>query len=377
MKVMSKVSNNYKGTIEVEVQCLIPERIINLLWNKGVIIKNVRKVNISTVRFYIAVRDYKHLEESANVTNSKIRITSRSGIYFFIIKVKKYLSLVIGSVLFLVLIYYMSTFIWSIEIETEKYLSPYEVRKYLMDLGVKPGIKKKDASVAKIEEEMKKREDIMWIRARVEGSKMKIKIAERKSPPIIEEDNSINNIISKMDGEVIRVYTISGTAVVKPGDLVKKGDTLINAEQGKEGSTYITKAEGDVIAKTFYEFNKSIKLKGSLKEPTGSSKEEKYISILGKKLYFKKYNKDYKDFKSIEEGGKFIKKVIYYELKETNFQKDENDVIEQSKEELKNQLIKELPIDCKILDSLINKDNVEDALNLNIIFVVEQNISLK
>ncbi|MBU3195777.1 sporulation protein YqfD [Clostridium algidicarnis] len=374
---MNKVSNNYKGTIEVEVQCLIPERIINLLWNKGVIIKNVRKVNISTVRFYIAIKDYKYLEESAKVTNSKIRITSRSGIYFFIIKIKKYLGLAIGSVLFLVLIYYMSTFIWSIEIETEKYLSPYEVRKYLMDLGVKPGIKKKDASVAKIEEEMKKREDIMWIRARVEGSKMKIKIAERKSPPIIEEDNSTNNIISKMDGEVIRVYTVSGTALVKPGDLVKKGDILINAEQGKEGATYITKAEGDVMAKTFYEFNKSIKLKGTLKEPTGNMKEEIYISIFGRRLYLKKYNNEYKDFKDIEQGGKIIKKVIYYELKETNFEKDENQVINQSTEELKNQLIKELPIDCKILDNIINKDSTEDVLNLNIIFIVEQNISLK
>ena len=377
MKVMSKVSNNYKGTIEVEVQCLIPERIINLLWNKGVIIKNVRKVNISTVRFYIAVRDYKHLEESANVTNSKIRITSRSGMHFIIMKVKRYLSFAAGSVLFLVLIYYMSTFIWSIEIETEKYLSPYEVRKYLMDLGVRPGIKKKDTSVARIEEEMKKREDIMWIRARVEGSKMKIKVAERKSPPIIEEDNSINNIISKMDGEVIRVYTVSGTAIVKPGDLVKKGDILINAEQGKEGATYITKAEGDVIAKTFYEFNKSIKLKGTLKEPTGNMKEERYIYIYGKKLYLKKYNNEYKNYKSIEDSGKFIKKVIYYELKEINFEKDENQVIKQSTEELKEQLIKELPIDCKILDSIINKEKIEDALNLNVIFIVEQNISLK
>ncbi|SUY47432.1 stage IV sporulation protein [Clostridium putrefaciens] len=374
---MSKASNNYKGTIEVEVQCLIPERIINLLWNKGVIIKNVRKVNISTVRFYISIRDYKHLEESAKATNSKIRITSRSGMHFIIMKVKRYLSFAAGSVLFLVLIYYMSTFIWSIEIETEKYLSPYEVRKYLMDLGVRPGIKKKDTSVARIEEEMKKREDIMWIRARVEGSKMKIKVAERKSPPIIEEDNSINNIISKMDGEVIRVYTVSGTAIVKPGDLVKKGDILINAEQGKEGATYITKAEGDVIAKTFYEFNKSIKLKGTLKEPTGNMKEERYIYIYGKKLYLKKYNNEYKNYKSIEDSGKFIKKVIYYELKEINFEKDENQVIKQSTEELKEQLIKELPIDCKILDSIINKEKIEDALNLNVIFIVEQNISLK
>lgn len=377
MRAMSKASNNYKGTIEVEVQCLIPERIINLLWNKGVIIKNVRKVNISTVRFYISIRDYKHLEESAKATNSKIRITSRSGMHFIIMKVKRYLSFAAGSVLFLVLIYYMSTFIWSIEIETEKYLSPYEVRKYLMDLGVRPGIKKKDTSVARIEEEMKKREDIMWIRARVEGSKMKIKVAERKSPPIIEEDNSINNIISKMDGEVIRVYTVSGTAIVKPGDLVKKGDILINAEQGKEGATYITKAEGDVIAKTFYEFNKSIKLKGTLKEPTGNMKEERYIYIYGKKLYLKKYNNEYKNYKSIEDSGKFIKKVIYYELKEINFEKDENQVIKQSTEELKEQLIKELPIDCKILDSIINKEKIEDALNLNVIFIVEQNISLK
>ncbi|MBU5591024.1 sporulation protein YqfD [Clostridium sp. MSJ-4] len=374
---MSKFSKYYNGTIEVEVQSLIPERVINYLWNRGAGVRNIRKINITTLRFYIDIKDYDFLEEASKKTNSKIKIIGRKGAYFLYIKLKRYITLSLGAIMFLFLIYYMSTFIWSIDIQTEKYLSPYEVRQALKDIGVRPGVKKKNIDVTNIEEEMKKREDIMWVRARIEGAKMKVKVAERQSPPIIKEDNSINNIIAKMDGEIIRIYTTSGTPLVKAGDLVKKDQLLIKAEQGKEGATYVTNAEGDVLAKTFYEFTKSIKLRGKVKERTGNSREHVYLELFGKKLYFKKEEHGYKQWEIAEEGGNFIKKVIYYELKEIDFEKDEDKVIQESVEELKKELKKELPIEAKVLDNIVNKSIEEDTLNMNIVFIVEQNISLK
>ncbi len=54
-----------------------------------------------------------------------------------------------------------------------------------------------------------------------------------------------------MDGEIKRIYTTSGTAVVKEGDVVKKGDILIIPQQGIEGGEYEVDAEGEVTAILF------------------------------------------------------------------------------------------------------------------------------
>ena len=46
-------------------------------------------------------------------------------------------------IIFLCIIYYLSTYIWSIEIDVQKNISPFEIRKQLNEIGIKPGIDKR------------------------------------------------------------------------------------------------------------------------------------------------------------------------------------------------------------------------------------------
>ena len=67
----------------------------------------------------------------------------------------------------------------------------------------------------------------MWVKARIEGSKLKVSAVERQSPPSIISEDSPCNLVAKRDGEVIRVYTTAGTSVVKKGDMIRKGQILV------------------------------------------------------------------------------------------------------------------------------------------------------
>ena len=103
---------------------------------------------------------------------------------------------------------------------------------------IKPGISKNKIQDTIIEKELESIDDrILWVRVRIEGVSLKVKVIEKVNPPDLEE-NTINDCISKMDGEVKKIYVKSGTAVVKPGDMVKEGDVLIKAQDGKEGLEY-------------------------------------------------------------------------------------------------------------------------------------------
>ena len=92
----------------------------------------------------------------------------------------------------------------------------------------------------------------MWLRVRVEGSTLKVVITEKVNPPVKDEDK-YGNLVADMDGQIKRIYTYSGRAVVKNDDIVKKGAVVIEGIDGNEGGEYVVRPSGMVIANTFYE----------------------------------------------------------------------------------------------------------------------------
>ena len=95
-----------------------------------------------------------------------------------------------------------------------------------------------------------------------EGSTLKISIEEKVNPPQIVEEE-MGNLVSKMEGEVSRVYVFSGRSVVHKGDLVKPGDVLIEGINGKEENPYEVVPDGVVMANTFYEKSMVMKIEGT------------------------------------------------------------------------------------------------------------------
>lgn len=379
MKEMNNKFSKYKkAIIKLQIQSLMPERFINLLWNRGVYVQNIYRVDITTVNLEINLSDFKTVEEIAKTTDSKIKILQRKGVSFLLLRFRKKITLVGGIIIFASIIYYLSTFIWRIEIKADRHLSPYEIRTQLSLFGINPGINKSKLNVYALEEKIIKNNDnIMWVRARIEGSKLKVSIAERITPPNLVADDSICDMVAKMDGQIMRVYTIAGTPVVKTGDVVKKGQTLIKGEQGKEGSTYKVHSQGDVIAKTFYEFIEEMPLKGVKKVRTGKSAEALYIEILGSKIYLKKPNVNFSKYDKIEESGNIIKKVIYYEIKEEKFQENEEVLINTTLNSLMQKMEQDLEKKATVIDKVVNKEYSGDNIKLKVVFIVTQNIALK
>jgi similar to stage IV sporulation protein len=381
MKDMSKF--NFKslkpGTIRIEIQSLIPERFINLLWKNNVHAKNLIRLNVTTVIMEVSLRDYRIIEEAAKKSGTKIKIVERKGMAFFALRIRRQSTLVGGIVIFLALLYYLSTFIWGIDIQTDKYLSPYEIRQILFSYGVRPGIPKNKLNVYALQDKVtENHDDIMWFRARIEGSRLKISLVERVIPPEIAqpEENEPANIVSKVDGEIVRVFTTAGTAVVKPGDVVKHGEILVKGEQGKDGSVYQVHAKGEVIAKTFYEVVREVPLKGVKDERTGRKVENLYLSILGKKIYIKKTLDIFSQYDKIESTRFLINKDMFYEVKKKEFILDKESVIQSTLENMEKKTMEGLNKSVKLRDKLVETEAVGDNIRITVVFVIEQDIGV-
>lgn len=375
---MSKFNfEKYKrGIITIEIQAIAPEKFINLLWKNDVSIRNVRRKDITTICFNTNLKYYDRISDIAKKTGTKIKIMNRRGLSFFMLKNRKRKTLIGGMIIFASIIYYLSTFVWNINIITENNVTPYEIRNQLKTLGVRPGINKSKIDVYDLEEKIiKDNSDIMWVRARIEGAKLNISIAERQEPPGVIIDNSPCNIVAKKDGEIIRLYSAAGTAVVKGGDVVKKGDVLVKGEQGKEGGTYQVHAEAEVIARTFYEEKTQVPIKYTSRERTGKKDENVYIEVLGKKLYIKKAKNNFKVYDKMFIDKDFVKRETYFEVEEKVKERDKKEVEEKTANELFSNIIVKLDKSVKIIDKIVDSVEKDDKYEIRVVLVVEENIA--
>ncbi|ASW43664.1 sporulation protein YqfD [Clostridium isatidis] len=363
------------GKLIIEIKVLNPERVLNILWNENINILNVKKVDIVTLRVTIEYKDYDNLKRIIKRLNGKVKIVGERGILFLLFRLKNKIFLCIGAGIFLIILLYLSTFVWSIEINTRNNLSPYEIRQDLYNLGIVPGIKKKEIDVKELE---KKIEDInsgiLWIRVRIEGSTLKVNIEEKVNPPEIIEEKK-GNLVSKMEGEVSRVYVFSGRSTVHIGDLVKPGDILIEGINGKEENPYEVVPDGVVMANTFYEKNMVVKIDGTELKRNGNKDSDIYLEMFGKKIYLKKAIKGFKEYDKIEESGKIFNKVNYYEKEEFPVRLTKEEAIDNAVKQLQESLYNNLTREAKIKDKIVTtKDEADGNVIVNVIFVVEQNI---
>lgn len=363
------------GRVIVEINILRPERLLNILWSKEINIINVKRIDAATIRITIDYSDYKEVYSIVKSLSGKCTLIGSKGILFLMGKLKKKFFLSFGGGLFIVLLLYFSTFVWSIEINTKQNVSPYEIRQQLYSMGIKPGISKSAIDFKEIEKKLENiNSDILWIRSRVEGSTLKVTIEEKVNPPKIKE-KKYGNLVASMDGEVSRVYTFSGRATVHAGEYVHAGDVIIEGINGKEEEPYEVPPDGVVMANTFYEKSMVAKAKGKEVKRTGEKDNDIYLSLFGRKIYLKKAIKGFKEYDKIEESKKFITEVKYYEKKEFPIELSKEEIIDNSVKTLEESLYNNLTREAKIVDRIVTvKDESSEDIVVNVIFIVQQNI---
>lgn len=365
------------GRITLEVSVPVPEKFLNLLWNKGIRVKYVNKININTLRLEIGYGEYEEVEKAAKKCKGKIHIVGREGLIFLIIKVKRQISLIAGIIVFLGGLYLLSTHLWAIEITTKENVAPFEIRKELADLGIKPGLSKNDINVYTLEKKLEDiNSNILWIRVRIEGSTLKVVIEEKIIPPNISKVAVLGDCVAKMDGEIKRIYIKSGTSNVEPGKMVKEGDVLIKGIEGKEGGEYSVAAKGTVIANTFYEKEMEIKTSGTKLEKTGKKDQDIYLEFFNRKIYLKKAINNFKYYDIIDNNKGFINQVTYFEREKNEIKINKEEAIVDARVELEKSLFKSLSNDAKISNRDIHIEDMGNGLiRVKVMFLVEQDIA--
>ncbi|SHG91089.1 sporulation protein YqfD [Tepidibacter thalassicus] len=276
-----------KGFCIVSIEGLYLEKFINYLVNNGIYLFNIRRISPTKIEAYIYRDDVKNLIYLYKKSDYNLKIKRSIGLPFLMKRIYKRKSLLIGGILSLFILVFLTTFITNVYIDCPEGINKSELRKELYNCGLKPWVNKYMIDKKDIRDSiLSKFDDIAYIFINIEGTNAFVEIVKKSEEP--EENTKINcNIIAKKDGIIEKVIPRSGEALVSKGNIVKKGDVLI------AGGNVI--AKGEVWARTFYEIKESIEYINKDKIKTGKSKKTYKIKFFNKTYYIKR-NIPYKNY---------------------------------------------------------------------------------
>ncbi len=278
-----------RGYVYVQLTGYAPERFLNLCGSRDILIWNLTPYG-EGYRFCISVEGFRSLKPILKKTRTKIRIIRRCGMPFHAHRYRKRKVFAVGIFLFSALLYYMSGFIWNIEVNGNSYLSEEVILDFLKEEGSSFGAKKTRVDCARLEEALRSRySEVIWTSVKIYGTKMTVDIQENLLP---EEDyqkkeDTVCDIIASKDGVIQDIVTRSGTPLVAAGDEVKAGDILVSGsleirnDSGEVSGYLYESADADITAEVSYSYEDVIEADYIDETPTGNTKTDYSIRIFG------------------------------------------------------------------------------------------------
>lgn len=391
-----KTWNFFKGYVIIKVEGLTLERFLNLAATKDIYLWDINRVGYTTLEMKATIQGFKALKEIVKRVGCRVEIVDKRGLPFILYRLKHRKMLAFGFFIFLGVIIFLSSLIWNIEVIGNEKVRTEDILKVLEKEKIKNGIIK-----YKIDKDYTKHlllnefDTFSFLSIEIKGTKLIIEVKEQDLLPEKIDMDTPCHIIATKKGVIVKAIAKNGKAIVRKGDIVKKGQILITGSISDEYSEeqILVHAEGEVLAKTVYNYRLDEPIVKTIKEETGRVYERRELKVGQKGIQFSKGEIPYKDYiEEVKEVKLFNVdvdlpiKILVHQFKEVEKKelKQNIDFLKQSThikavEELNKQLPENVQIESKdvkyyvkdgILSTYVTLEVIEDigqkaVINMN------------
>lgn len=277
-----------QGYVIVEVSGPQVAKLLNLATYHNLTLWQVKHQE-EGVRFCISIKDFKAMRQDVRKARCHVRIVGKKGLPFIANRYRKRKLFVVGIGMFMMLLWFLTSFVWLIEVEGNTRINPLDVVQTLSDNGYATGKLKTKMDLRQAETLLLKNyPDLIWVGIDYEGTRMVVRVAESVLPPNMQPmQGKPTALLAKRDALITYIAVEKGKPSVKVGDIVKKGDMLVAGEMplGEEDETsYFTSSKAEVKGKTIYTATKEM--------PFVITKKH-YTKQASKSYTFKCFNKSF------------------------------------------------------------------------------------
>lgn len=247
---------------------------MNMCRHHNIEMWNIRKKE--AVYFCVYADEFVKLITLSVKTSARPHLMKKKGLPFQIQKIKQNWTFYSGFFVFLALLSVLSSFVWEITYQGQSSYSRETLGKTVESMDVYTGMKRSRLDCDAIEKRIREiYPDISWVSAEEMGSVLKISIKEGKKTITHEKASAPKHLTALYNGVVQDITVNRGTAQVKKGTRVKKGDILISGvvpitdDNNEVTENMSVSAKGEVTILAEKKFSEPISVHYKKKEYTG------------------------------------------------------------------------------------------------------------
>lgn len=236
-----------------------------------------------------------------------------------------------GALLFFILLFFLSGFVWSVDVVGNQWIGENEIRECLSQMGLKPGarIRSLDAQEISLRFQVEYPQ-FSFASVNFVGTRALVEVREREQveKPVPEETTC--NQVAKISGKIIRYEVLNGQIQVARQQYVGKGELLISGVvEQKEGTFRLTHATGRVFAETERVFQTTVPYEQRETVLTGREEVKRSYSFLGLNVpFYLEKAPDFDQWESLEkeEAVSFFGNPLPIRRKEVIFAQTEEKI---------------------------------------------------
>lgn len=385
-----RLAGSVRGYVEICADGFFCERFLNICMHREIFLWDVRRLGENRICACISIDDFRRLRSVATKTKTRVRITKRVGLPFFLYRYRKRKALLAGCALFFLILWYLSTHIVGIDITGNERITPAEILQELKGAGLSYGVSVKKVDRSHVRNRlMTELDDLAWVGINIKGSRAYIEVKERLDT-FIEPDRTVPcDIVAERSGTLKLLEVKNGQTMVKTGQYVEEGDLLVSGvvDSDKVGIRYVH-SYGEIYAETIFEKSGEYTLEYIEKIYTGKEKNRYKASVMGKSFnLFLRNNQpfEYSDCKETQREYRlpldaipslFVEERKFLEYVPRKKKRSLEETVKLGEKELMAELDKEVPDDAEITDKkTLFSQKGKNKVEITVKYVCNQDIA--
>lgn len=294
-----KWTSGISGYVEISLWGVRPEKVINMALSRGITIWDIRHEGQDKYRLKVSLGGYKALRALIRRSSCRVKLLRKKGLPFYLMRAKRRKVLVLGTFFFCLTLYFLSSFVWFVEVTGNKLVSTETILAKSTELGLKRGVPKAAFNRNELASRLLLQiPELSWVGVHAQGTKIIIEVAEKTLPPE-DGENIPADLVARLDGIIEELLVLTGTPIVQEGDKVKKGQVLIAgfvypqiivSEEGQispGGEPRPVRAKGVIRARVVRSCIEQCPMREEIKKDTGAAAKIILLKLFGKEVYLR------------------------------------------------------------------------------------------
>ncbi len=371
----------FKNLTKIRVKGLNQERSISKVCKENKIF-NLNRIDKNLSEFEVSSTQIKKVKSQLVSQGLEVEILANKGLLSFFKKFFKNYGVIAGIIISCLLYFLSYNFVWQVKIYGNENIQEKQIVDFVNAnfSKFKGNINLEEVEIA-LKEEFKR---ISSVSVSLIGQSLVININESFLPSEMEGDFS--PIYAQFDCKIIDISLVQGTLNVKKGDIVQKGEILVEPYIiDSQGQKREVKPQAEITAEVWLmgEVNHSESYYQTFR--TGKKLVYDQLTLFGLPIYSNGEKNQFKEFECEEWQSPLTKnnilpfilnKKIYYETQTKLIQENFQDVKEQKIQEAKQKALIYFQ-DCDIIKNEdVNILSNAGISNIEYIITVERKVGV-